>query len=201
MVAKTTFTPFVPPKSVAPLGKWLSAPGVQLRITKHRSSKLGDYKPLDGGKQHLISVNGSLNKYAFLLTLVHEIAHMNNYIAYGRKVKPHGQEWKNEFRRLMAELSLASIFPEQLLPKINSYMTNPKASSCSDIPLSLALREYDTTERSYHLLSELEEGAVFNTRNKRVFVKGVKQRKRIKCRELKTGRLYLFSPIAEVLPA
>jgi len=201
MVTRTTFTPYVPPNSVEALGKWLSGPGANLRITKHRSSKLGDYKPLDRGKEHLISVNGSLNKYAFLLTLVHEIAHMNNYIAYGRKVKPHGQEWKDEFKRLMAELSLIPIFPDQLISKIDSYMTNPKASSCSDIPLSLALREYDVRERNYHLLSELEEGALFNTRNKRVFVKGAKQRKRIKCRELKTGRLYLFSPIAEVFPA
>ena len=117
-------TPYVPANSVAVLGKWLSVPGTQLRITKHRSSKLGDYRPLNGGTQHLISVNGNLNKYAFLITLVHEIAHMNNYIAYRSKVKPHGQEWKDEFKRLMSEFDLASIFPDILLPKIESYMAN-----------------------------------------------------------------------------
>jgi hypothetical protein len=200
-IAVPCFTPYVPANSVAALGKWLSVPGTQLRITKHRSSKLGDYRPLNGGKQHLISVNGNLNKYAFLITLVHEIAHMNNYIAYRSKVKPHGQEWKDEFKRLMAEFNLTSIFPDILLPKIESYMANPKASSSSDISLSLALREFDATKVNHVVLSQIEEGAIFNTRNGRAFVRGARQKKRIKCKELKTGRLYLFSPIAEVLPA
>ena len=194
-------SPFVPANSIALLTQWLDVPGAELRITKRRSSKLGDYRPIDRGKRHLISVNGSLNQYAFLLTLVHEIAHMNNFIKFKGKVKPHGGQWKDEFKELMSEFDISKVFPHQLVPKIIAYMTNPKASSSSDIVLSLAFREYDEKEENYVVLTEIEEDAMFNTRNGRTFIKGPRLRKRFKCKELKTGRLYLFNPISEVFPA
>jgi len=192
---------YLPQQSVEVIDLWLSGPDVQLRITKHRSSKLGDYRPINRGKQHLISVNGNLNKYAFFLTLVHEIAHMNCFIAYRNRVKPHGKEWKDEFKRLMAEFNLHAIFPEILRLKIEDYMKNPRASSSSDISLSMALREYDDRNEHLVVLSEIQLNAAFTAQNGRTFIKGTRQRKRYKCREVKSGRLYLFNPITEVIPA
>ena len=190
----------IPGKSVRVVERWLNFPYVQLKITRHRTSKLGDYKPINRGRQHIISVNGSLNKYAFLLTLVHEIAHMHNYQAYGNKVKPHGQEWKDEFRQLMTNFDMSSIFPKELLPKIENYLQNPKASSGSDVQLSLALRNYDRDHVHSVVLSEIVIDNQFTTGNGRTFIKGHKLRKRFKCKEVNTGRLYLFNPITEVTP-
>ena len=50
-----------------------------LKITPNRKSRRGDFKIMPGQKMH-ISVNGSLNEYEFLLTLVLEIAHMKTYL-------------------------------------------------------------------------------------------------------------------------
>ena len=197
----TVIAPYLPAHSVNLISFWLSGTNVQFRITRHRTSKLGDYRPVNGGKQHLISVNGSLNKYAFFLTLVHEIAHMNNFIAHRNKVKPHGQEWKDEFKNLMAQFDVPSVFPVALLPAIEHYMRNPKASSCSDLSLSLALREYDEQNEASVVISEIQMNAHFHTQNGRTFIKGPKQRTRYKCKELATQRLYLFNPITEVIPA
>jgi len=194
-------SPYLPSHSVELVSLWLSSTNVHLKVTRQRSSKLGDYRPVNRGEQHLISVNGSLNKYAFFLTLVHEIAHMNNFIVHCNKVKPHGQAWKNEFKKLMAQFDLPSVFPAALLPAIENYMHNPKASSSSDTSLSLALRAYDEQNNASVVISEIQMNAHFTTHNGRVFIKGPKQRKRYKCKELATQRLYLFNPITEVMPA
>ena len=191
---------YLPANCAQIVNRWLNFPNVKLRISRHRSSKLGDYRPLYGGKRHVISVNGTLNKYAFLLTLVHEIAHMHIYMNLGNKVKPHGQEWKNEFKLLMSEFDMPVVFPEDLISKIETYMGNPKASSSSDVQLSLAFRNYDAQSDDSVVLSDISIDTLFVTLSGRIFLKGPRQRKRYKCKEVKSGRLYLFSPITEVTP-
>ena len=200
-VISPNLSEYLPSDSEDIIFEWINVPHLDIRITRHRSSKLGDYRPLDGGRRHLISINGTLNKYAFFLTLVHELAHMNVFITNKGRVKPHGQEWKNEFKRLMAEFEWSVIFPSALLPQIERYMSNPKASSSSDMLLSLALREYDQRNEKSVVISEILLDATFITQNGRKFIKGARQRKRYKCKDVKTGRLYLFSPITEVIPA
>ncbi|HAD34265.1 MAG TPA: hypothetical protein DCF44_07170 [Chitinophagaceae bacterium] len=44
-----------------------------------------------------MSVNGNLNSYHFLITLLHEIAHMLVWEQFRNRVKPHGLEWKHVF--------------------------------------------------------------------------------------------------------
>ncbi|MBL4657760.1 MAG: SprT-like domain-containing protein [Flavobacteriales bacterium] len=191
---------YLPQNTEAIVNQWLDKPYVELKIAKNRSSKLGDYRPLDRGTRHLISVNGSLNKYSFLLTLVHEIAHMHNFIRRRGSVKPHGEEWKEEFRFLMSSFEMDAVFPEDLVSSLQNYLKNPKASSSSDLQLSLALRNYDLADDRLVVLSDLKLNSPFSTRNGRKFIKGPKQRKRYKCKEIGSGRLYLFNPISEVLP-
>ena len=98
----------------------------------------------------------------------------------------------------MQEFDLPSIFPSEILPSLENYLQNPKASSSSDMQLSLALRNFDTRDEQLVILSEIKEGELFQTRNGRLFLKGPQQRKRFRCKEVKTGRLYLFNPISEV---
>ena len=43
----------------------------------------------------------NLNPYRFLMTLVHEVAHLVAFQKYGRAIKPHGKEWKFTFQTLM----------------------------------------------------------------------------------------------------
>jgi hypothetical protein len=78
-------------------------------------------------------------------------------------------------------------------------MKNPKASTDRDFKLVMALRKYDPPSLKIPVF-ELEPGQYFSLDNGRVFTKLKKRRTRIECKEIKTGRIYLFSPHAEVLP-
>ena len=67
-----------------------------------------------------------------------------------------------------------------------------------------ALKSYDEgkAERVYHL-DELPDGSVFRLYGERSrfrFRKGLKSRTRFRCVELNSGKEYLVSGIAEVLP-
>jgi SprT protein len=48
-------------------------------------------------------------------------------------------------------------------------------------------------------IEEIPDGSKFIWRDDRIFQKQNKVRKRYKCIELKTKRMYIFSPIAEVV--
>ena len=75
---------------------------VHLTVTRERKSVLGDYRNSHSNKNHRISVNGNLNKYSFLITLLHELGHLLAYEKYGNQIPPHGAQWKNEFGKILA---------------------------------------------------------------------------------------------------
>lgn len=62
------------------------------------------------GLNHQITINQNLNKYAFLLTLVHEIAHLITYVNHGWNVKGHGPEWKNCFKKQITPFMRDEVF-------------------------------------------------------------------------------------------
>src|SRR6187455_3787837 len=70
---------------------------VHLTVTRERKSVLGDYRNAVHGKNHRITVNSNLNKYAFLITLLHELAHLLAHEKYGHRILPHGAQWKIEY--------------------------------------------------------------------------------------------------------
>ncbi len=187
---------YIPEPSVGLICEWIIQRGIHLTITKERSTKLGDFRPSEKTRGHKISVNHNLNPYAFLLTLVHEIAHLETWNTYKNKVKPHGREWKTAFIGLMQPFLHELIFPAEVLHEIRKYLNNPAASSCSDHNLSIALRRFDTEPALF--LEELPEGAVFKIGSGRVFKKGEKRRKHFHCLEMNSARAYLISPAAEV---
>ncbi|MDA0380465.1 MAG: SprT-like domain-containing protein [Bacteroidetes bacterium] len=172
--------------------------GVHLKIVNERLSRHGDYRKLPGGG-HLITVNAGSNPYRFLITLIHEIAHLVAFIEHGHSIRPHGKEWKQIFKRLMLPLLNPAVFPSDLLPVLASHFINPKASSSADARLDRELSRYDAQESGV-FVEELPEGALFAYREKRIFKKGNKRRKRYECLELETKRNYLFQPNARVKP-
>lgn len=189
---------YIPEKAVPVISEWIFHFDFKLRIKKSRSSKYGDYRPPIKGENHLITVNYDMNKYAFLITLVHEIAHLSNYNKNKNTVKPHGEEWKQHYKQLMQQFLIPDIFPPDVIAALRKYMNNPAASSCSDTNLLRVLKKYDVRQHTV-LLEEIPAGATFMYNKNRYFIKGEQVRKRFKCKELNTNRTYLFNPLTEVL--
>lgn len=166
-----------------------------LKIVGKRKTKHGDFKRFRDGKLQ-ITINGDLNPYRFLLTLIHEYAHLVTFHE-NKRVAPHGKEWKMNFKLQMLPFLSPEIFPEELLSLVAQYMINPKASTDSAIKLSAALMKYDLdTDKT--LIFEIPDESRFQYKN-RVFVKGKKRRTRYECIEVRTHRKYIFHPHAEVV--
>ncbi len=185
---------YIPKSSVNHINSWVQELGVEIKLSVRRRTKLGDFRVKDD--KQIITINNDLNKYSFLITLTHEIAHAFVYRDYNRRVNPHGVEWKNTFRSMLLNLISINCFPEEICKPLIIYMKNPKASTFSDINLILALKKYDVINRL--TISNLEEGEKFKIANGRVFIKLNKLRKRIKCIEKNSNRIYFFHPLAEI---
>ena len=132
---------YIPHETVDECTSWIIQKNIHLKITRGRASKFGDYKPLERGKGHHISVNHDLNKYAFLITFVHEVAHLHTYTKYPFRHEPHGREWKNEFRNLLGNFVVRRVFPDDISTALSSYLKNPAATSCSDHHLFRTLKK------------------------------------------------------------
>ncbi|MCW2117808.1 hypothetical protein M2326_000093 [Flavobacterium sp. 7A] len=139
-----------------------------------------------------------MNKYRFLVTLIHEIAHLVAFEKYGRNIKPHGNEWKHTFQQLMVPYIRPEIFPNQLLPLLARHFRNPSASSDTDTTLSLALKQFDVQKDNANYVFEIPYGTVFRIKNGKVFKKMAVRTKRFECIEISSGKTYLFNPNAEV---
>lgn len=190
---------YLPDKTSEIISSWISEYGIHLRITRSRSTKHGDYYPPIKSISHRISINHDLNKYAFLITLVHEIAHMRVWLKHKNSVKPHGREWKYEFKALMHPFFLMNVFPPDIQSALMIYLRNAKASTVSDINLSRVLSKYDNNKAQI-LLENLPSQSVFKLKNGKTFMKGEKLRKRYRCMCLITNKIYLINPLAEVFP-
>lgn len=189
------------PSTAAPIiSEWINDTGCRFKVTRSRASKLGDYRSPFKNEPHQITINHDLNPYSFLITTVHEFAHLKTWQLYKNKVKPHGLEWKNNFKSLMEPFIKLNLFPEDVHFALTKYMSNPAASSCTDLTLYKVLKSYDKSESEMVTIDTIEFNSYFSIKNGRVFQKLERLRKRYKCLEVKTQRIYLFHPIAEVLP-
>src|SRR5690554_1121702 len=187
---------YIPQAATAAIFDLIKTHKVHLKIVHERVTRHGDYRKMANG-QHQITVNASLNKYRFLITLVHEIAHLEAFMKFGSNIKPHGVEWKRTFQILMLPFLRPEIFPSQLLPLLARHFKNPKASSDTDATLSLALKQFDP-ENDKNYIFEIPMGGQFRLYNGRIFKRGKRRVKRYECLEVSTGKIYLFNPNAEV---
>lgn len=192
---------FIPEEAAALVLEYLNHYNVHLTITRERKSVLGDYRHATRDHHHRISVNGNLNPYSFLITLIHELAHLVTFMEFGNRVQSHGKEWKGIYRRLLEDFIKLSVFPKDILAALKKSLHDLPASSCADEGLMRILRKYDPNTGNLLLVEQIPEGSCFTLEDKRVFRKGKKLRKRYQCVEVATGKLYLFSPIYEVKPA
>lgn len=189
---------YLPEGSFEEVSHYLLHYKVQLTVTRERKSVLGDYRNSIPGKNHRISVNGSLNPYAFLITLLHELAHLFTYERYGHRVMAHGAEWKAEFGKVLAQFLQKKIFPPDIEQTLAKSLRNPAASSCADTALLRVLYQYDHKKAGAVLIEAVPIGVHFSIKGGRVFKKEERVRKRFKCLEIATGKTYLFSPVYEV---
>jgi hypothetical protein len=192
-----TLSKYLPEHSVKPVFELIVANQVHLKIVNERVTRHGDYRKGLSGK-HEITVNASLNKYKFLITLVHEISHLVAFEKFGRNIKPHGNEWKYSFQRLMIPFIRPEIFPHSVLPLIANHFRNPTASSDTDARLAFALKQFDERKSDIHFMHEVPNGSLFRIKNGRIFQKKGLRVKRYECLEMNSGRLFLFNANAEV---
>ncbi|MFE3848115.1 SprT-like domain-containing protein [Flavobacterium sp. LB3P45] len=191
-----TLSRYLPEHAVKPVFELIVANQVHLKIVNERQTRHGDYRKGLSGK-HEITVNSNLNKYKFLITLIHEISHLVAFEKFGRNIKPHGNEWKYSFQRLMIPYIRPEIFPNHLLPLLARHFKNPTASSDTDATLALALKQFDQ-QNDKNYVFEIPYGSVFRIQNGKIFKKIAVRTKRFECLEISSGKTYLFNPNAEV---
>lgn len=191
---------FLPLEAVDYIASLLEKNNVQLQVSRERVSKLGDFRPRKGSGMHRISVNGNLNRYEFLLVLLHELSHLIVYRSHGRSVLPHGREWKAVYGGLIREFTEAKMFHPVLQEQLVNYSYKVKAAGVADIPLAMALRMFDKTgnEQDWHYLEEIPQKSLFRVRNGKVFRKGERIRKRFRCFCPENNLSYLIHPMMRV---
>ena len=186
------------PTFAAVFADWIVQYRIKVVVTRSRKTKRGTYMPPQRGHGHKITINNDLNPYGFVVTFIHEVAHLITWGTYQNKVKPHGQEWKSNFQNLLAPFLNTRFFPQEILVQLQNYMNNPAASSCSDADLMKVLDNYNTHDDGLTYLENLPLNTVFALKDGRVFKKGKKLRKYYQCEERKTRGLYRVSPVARV---
>jgi hypothetical protein len=197
-VPLTTLSDYLPDNCTEAVLYYLQLHKVHLTVTRKRQSILGDYRNAHQGNAHRISVNGNLNKYSFLVTLLHELAHLFTFEKYGHRVQPHGVEWKKAFGNILQEFITKKVFPEDVELALRKSLNNPAASSCGDMHLLRVLRNYDVNKPDQLTVEQLPFGQRFIIKDNRIFIKGEKQRTRYKCVEVVSNKVYLFNGLYEV---
>jgi hypothetical protein len=192
-----SFSRFLPEHFVEYVTDLFLKSNVKFSIVRSRATKLGDFRAGLNNEKHKITVNGDLNPYSFLVTTLHEFAHLNTFNRYGTRVLPHGEEWKNEFKRLLLPVIDSKELPKEIENALVKSLVNIKASSCTDYHLSKALSKHDKIDPGKALLEEIPPNSPFLL-NGREFIKGPLRRKRYVCREVSSNRNFLVSSLAQV---
>jgi hypothetical protein len=186
----------IPKSSVSLVENLIKDDNLIIKIVKIRKTKHGDFKKFrDGSSQ--ITLNHMENKYRFLITLIHELAHFRVNRNLKRRVKPHGIEWKKTFQLLMLPFLNNTIFPDKILSNLANYLKNPSATTDSNIELVISLSKYDPASSTVFLFDILNE-TLFQHNENKIYKKIGKLRKRYICEEIKSHRRYLFSPVTRV---
>ena len=179
---------YIPSNLVLYVRSLVENEAIDFKVVNQRSTKHGDFRY--NKNRYTITINKTSNKYRFVLTLIHELAHFfvfkNNRLA-----KPHGLLWKQKFQSLLNPILAKEYFPSILLSELIDHMKNPKSSFCYDINLSKKLDLYDNTNDIVYL-DQLNDGEIFNYRNLGKFKKINKRRKRYLCLRIDNDKKYLF---------
>lgn len=181
------------------VANFLAKHHVHFTITPPRKTKFGDYRSPRNGKHHRITVNGNLNRYAFLVTTVHEMAHLLTYERYEKRgiaIQAHGKEWKASFAALFRPLlAKRQLLPDDVREALEESFKDIKASSCTDVELYRVLKSYDQQRGT--LVEQLQPGTLFALEG-RVLIRGKKLRVRYACKERDTQKVFHVHGMAEI---
>jgi hypothetical protein len=197
---KSILNKYIPEKAVQAISEWIYTYDFKLKIKRARSTKYGDYRPPIRGLNHQITINHDLNKYAFLNTLVHEVAHLSAWKKHGNAIQSHGKEWKHEYRLLLQPFLHEEVFPADIMIALKEYLQNPSATVCTDKKLFKTLRKYDANSDGRVFLDELPVNAEFLAEDNNAYLKLKKIRTRYLCSRVNTKHEYLFHGTAQVKP-
>ncbi|MFC7348581.1 SprT-like domain-containing protein [Chryseobacterium zhengzhouense] len=184
---------YLPQNTLSHLKKWFSDYYIHIKVTKNRNSKLGDYRKLRDSS-HEITINSTLVPQLFFFVLTHELAHLIAFEKYGRKISPHGNEWKLTFREMLLE-SL-DVYEDDLKPIIIKFSHSPKANFMAS-PDLVKYFHIENHEDNLQYIEELSKGDQFVYRNQTYLLEGL-IKKNYLCMNLATGRKYSFKPLARV---
>lgn len=192
----------LPPGTAPHVADLLGRFPVHVRLSRPRRTKLGDHRPPGRGwSVHRISVNDDLNPYAFMTTLLHEIAHAAAWERnrpLRRRIMPHGAEWKGAFAELLAPVLDRGLLPADVETALARTMLRPAAATCSDRGLALALARYDRLDPGRIRAEQLAVGTWFRVDDGTVFQAGPVLRTRRRCIEARTGAEYVVHGLAKV---
>ena len=192
----------LPPAASDYVTELLSRHPVELRVVARRATKLGDHRPpAAGAPWHRITVNEDLNPYAFLITLLHEVAHLNTHAEHRsrRQLRPHGREWQLQFARIIDPVVAGRLVPGDLIDALRRAVARPRAATCSDRRLLLALSRYDADAGSSLRVEQVQPGDRFELETGRQFIRGARLRSRYRCIEVATGVEYRVHGLARVV--
>lgn len=193
---KQILSRYLPTEAVEEVYNFMSTHGVHLHITRQRYSKLGDYRwPQMGHAFHEISVNGNLNPYHFLMVLLHEMAHLDNYVRFNTQVQPHGYEWQSAYAQRLNEYLYC--FPSDLASLVRCYAARIPLSRSVEKEIDALMRHYDAgyDPEQDLTLDQLSVGDCFTLQERpgRRFQVMAKRRTRWLCRDLVDGKDYVVS--------
>ena len=104
---------YLPASTENLIARWIVRNEVHFKVTQPRNSKFGDYRHPYRGEGHMITINGNLNPWAFLITTIHEFAHLLAWIKFRDKISPHGKEWKEQYKILLTPLIEKGILQQE----------------------------------------------------------------------------------------
>ncbi|UOU99302.1 SprT-like domain-containing protein [Chryseobacterium daecheongense] len=188
-----TLEKYLPPHTLQYLKIWFSDYYIHIKITRNRDSKLGDYRKLPDNS-HEITINSTLVPQLFFFVLTHELAHLIAFEKYGRRISPHGAEWKETFRQML--LQSIEVYEEDLIPIIMKFSKSPKANFMSS-PELVKYFHIEKQDDKLQFIQELQKGEYFIYRREKYLLEGL-IKKNYLCKNLATGRKYSFKPLARV---
>ncbi|MFW5706640.1 MAG: SprT-like domain-containing protein, partial [Bacteroidota bacterium] len=191
---------YFPEETVDQVSSILLRHAIQLKLTRTRITKLGDYRPPLRGKGHRITINGSLGRHMIYLVFLHELAHLLVWNKYGNKARPHGRQWKEEFASLLQNAIYHALIPGHLKEQVLDFSKNIKATFAAHPALWKALRVIDSGSLQQVMVEDIPLDGLFVAANGRLFKREDKIRTRYRCYCLSNHRRYLFHAMAVVQP-
>lgn len=184
---------YLPENTLPYLKEWFGGFAIHIKITKGRASKLGDYRKLPD-KSHQITINSTLEPELFFFVLTHELAHLIAFERFGNRILPHGNEWKHTFRKMLLES--IDVYSPNLKPLILNFSKSPKANFMASPDLVRYFRTEDLKDEENYI-EDLKKGERFLYR-KITFEMEQKLKKNYLCKNIATGKKYLFKPLARI---